>query len=388
MNYNNYFKLFYLLNKNNLLEENTKIFPILKNKIITKKNIIKKEKEIEIFICEFILENNKILLLEDLPINFLISHTILIGENLKLYEFEFENQTYISSEKIIQNFINIKNKKEIEINKLHNLKFKPNFEYPKIIRELKTYLGKYKKIDFNKIHITQGNNLINFVPTAKSTHLNLAKEMNIPIINLIENNYIKNTNINIYDIDKFKEILKPKIIIKKNKKIKICKQNKIILYNDISTDFYIKIPNTIINKIERLDETNFDKDLIIKKILNKNIKLSQTFGKYYLPIWKSISNQKYLEIKNIQEFEELSGMTFKNSTENFNKIYLQSTGAEQAIFKNKYLKNNLNKIIENLKIEENIEFENIEELIFKLIFNEKTKIKTISKNKKFQSEFN
>ena len=97
MNYDNYFNLFYKLNKTNLIQEKTKISPILKNKIIKKKEITQKEKEVEFYIIEILLENKKILLIEDFPINFLISHTILIGENVEILEFQIKDKTYITT---------------------------------------------------------------------------------------------------------------------------------------------------------------------------------------------------------------------------------------------------------------------------------------------------
>lgn len=444
MNFDNYFGFFYYVTKNNFLIEKTNLFPILKDKIIKKKNLYEKEIVLEKYIIKINLENKKILLIKDFPINFLISHTILLGENAEVYEFEFEDKIYVCEKIILKGLLENENFKEKIKNPIkkntkdyYDLKFNYDFEQPDIVISIKQYLTKYKKLDFNRIHLTKSDIIENFLPTAKSSHLKLAKKMSLPITSLIENNYIKNTNINIYDNEKLKKYLKPFAIIKEKEIVNFHKENNLILYNDIFTNYYlvnyseiileilknVKVKDKFqkesaldlediylnenkedgteekinfekkehlkqINRIKKIDTDEFSKEEEKNKVIDKvskikEIKISSNHGRYLIPLWKSIKEQKYLEIKNLKEFEEYSGIRLNQdgntNTEKFRNIYLQSTCAEKLLFKNKYVSDKLNTAFETLEVTQNIEYRTIEDLIIKLIYNSQKKVENLIK---------
>ena len=54
------------------------------------KNFNLKKRQVDLSIVEIKLDNDYYLLVEDLPHCFLLSYTIIVGENAKLFEFEFD----------------------------------------------------------------------------------------------------------------------------------------------------------------------------------------------------------------------------------------------------------------------------------------------------------
>jgi len=194
MDYDNYFKFFNKVVENKTLQENLSIGSILKSNFINKKNIIKKKFDTEMFICEVKLSNKQILLVKDIAQNFLLTYTILIGEDTKLVKIQLNNnrnQDYICDEKLLDT---LKSNFRIDIvgecSASHLFELDYNFEFGNldIIQIIRDYLSDIKGINFSKIHITKGNKIELFLPSIKNSHLKLAKNMGLPLINLLINN--------------------------------------------------------------------------------------------------------------------------------------------------------------------------------------------------------
>ncbi|MFW6285785.1 MAG: hypothetical protein ACOC16_01280 [Nanoarchaeota archaeon] len=377
-----YLKLIFETIKQGYLKEEIKISNFLKDKEIKSTNIKKDYSNTQIIVVPVKLENNKILLIEDLPLNFLLSHTIIIGENTPLIEFNatnnnFENNIYIADKKLlnkINNILNINknNIKEIKAKELFNQNYYFNFKQPKLMINIKDYLFSIKNMPFNKIHIVKHPQKVeNFVPTLKSTHLKIAKNLNLPLIPLIKNNYIRESTINIYDNKTMNNIIQPILTSNTKKIFKIYKPNNLKIYPDIKNCYIIDFKKDhIIKKILKSQTVNFNREKIISviKSLNK-IDFSTNHGKYPLPIWKSLNTQKYVEIENTNSFKEITGVNFTLNINKFENLYLQSIEGEKVLYKNRYLHPNLNQTIETLTESKTITFNTVQELILKLILN-------------------
>jgi len=254
MDYNNYFKFFNKVVENKTLQENLSIGSILKSNFIGKKNIIKKKFDTEMFICEVKLSNKQSLLIKDVAQNFLLTYTILVGEYTKLVKIQLNNnndQEYICEEELLDtlksNFrINIIG--ECSASDLFELDYKFEFENLDIIQIIRDYLSDVKGINFSKIHVSKGNKIELFLPTIKNSHLKLAKNMGLPLINLLINNYIRDSNINIYDNKAIKKYIRPFMSV--NEKIfwNSYDKNNLQLFKDINFDCYLSFNKLIINQ--------------------------------------------------------------------------------------------------------------------------------------------
>lgn len=427
LNHDTYINFFYELIKTNQIEEKIKIYKFLKNKQIKAKEIIKQKLDVKYFICEIILDNNKILLVKDIPVNFLLSYGLLVGNHTKLLEFKtnISNKTYIADEnlfedlkEIIQNNmsnitkststeslsesnqshkfdkfeIDLESIKKINPEVLLKQNFKFNFKQPKIIEEIKNYNMTQKNIDLNQIHIIESNTIENFVPMIKIKHFKIAEKTKIPIISTIDDNFIKNTTINLYDINHQEELIQPFIIKTSTKTCDVYKKNNLLLYKDINQELYLNFnKQRIINQILDCKKVNFDKTKLIEQIKKMNeFQISADYGKFPLPIWKSYDEQKFIEIENENDFRDLSGVNFKIDVNFFERLFIQTPNGKKARYKKKFLKQEFESILENIDKNSSICFTSNKELIMKLLYNynndinEIFYIETISDNKLFQ----
>ncbi len=392
MDYDAYFNFLYKIIKDNEIKEESSIAKFYKNVLIPDNHTKKEISKIPICIIEINLEDGYILLMEDLPINFFLSHTILIGEHTNLIQFKLKNKIgyYLAEKKIFD-----KLKEEIDLKTATNFSpkdlFKKNFSYKfeqtKIMKELKNYLSSIKKLNFNEIHLVSGNNIENFIPTIKQEHFRLAKRMQLPIISLIENDYIKDSSIHIYDYISQMNLLNPIFNYEKHVFWDFEKKTNRKLYKDLHYNLFF-YPNNkeIEEKINEIKNTNIIKEEIIEEInCIKKIRINSQHGNIPLPLWKSHKNQKFIKIEDSKSFFELSGVEFKNNMEILKDIFLQTETGEKAIFKNQFLNPKLDNFLENLKINKEIlYFKDYKELLFLLKINDKTekliKIEHINKN--------
>jgi hypothetical protein len=374
MNYNAYLNFIYKAIEKNQIKENSKIVKFKGKYEVEDSNIYKKKIELESHIVPINIENKLILLMDDLPINFLISHTILIGENSRLLKFKLKKKEeyYISTREIYEKIKeNVEKQTLSNFNpkELFNKKFKYEFEQVKLIKDLKEYLSSIKKINFNKIHITNSDKIENFLPTIKQDHFTMAKKMNIPIIQLFEDGYIKDSSIHIKDNIRHNQIINSLLNYKKEFIWDFDKRDDEKLFKDLSYKiiFYPDFEE-IESILEKNKNNNLSNDIILNEIKKySKIILNSQNGRYVLPIWKSHNTQEFLGIKDTKNFLEISGVKFQDNMDILNGIYLQTERGEKALFKNQFLNPKIEKYFINLSIDDKeIYYNEFEELIFKL----------------------
>lgn len=341
--------------KENLIFEKTSIKHFKDAKRVLQKNITTQKLNTKIIITPFELETKKTLLVSDFPQNQILSYFLMANKNTKLYQFQLiqkqENElnlkkkTYISDEKTKeilkkQKLIETSTIKSISAKQIINKKITKQFQPISQIQKIKEYLDS-KQIPNN---IIMENNSIdgiqNFNPTLKNTHFKLAQKIEIPIIPQIENEFIINENINIFDLNKIIEKINP--IAKTEEKIKtsIEKKSKKRTYLDVSTTYHIKIDTSeLIRKINHAIITSEPKEKIIHSIKNlTQTEITQKNGEVKLPLWKIHSSQDYIKINNFEHFNQITGINFPQDKTNLHEIYIQNTTGEKGILKNQYIK--------------------------------------------------
>ena len=218
--------------------------------------------------------------------------TIVIGDKTDLVIFtNKESENIICSKntftKIKKNF-QLKDLKNFDPKQLHKQKFIFDFERAEIINHINDFSIEKNKLDLNKIHIIDSKKVENFIPNIKNYHFRIAQNMHLPIICLIENNFIKKSIININDEKSMIEKLKPIFLFKEKKIFDFEKNTNNKLYIDIKKEIYIKLnKELLIDKIKYVPKINIEKEKLIEKInLKSNIEISNSNGKIPIPIFK------------------------------------------------------------------------------------------------------
>ena len=375
MNSDNYLKFLYKAVKEKKIIEKTKIRFFCENEEIVQKNLTLKKINVQKFITEINLSDKRKLLILDNSLNALLFHTILIGEECELYEFRIGNepQKYITEKKIfeiIQSQRKVISVKEVPPKELLNIKFDVNFKTPAIINNLKEYTHETLKIDFSKIHIIKSQKLEFFTPTINPLHLKLAIDMKIPIVHMIENGYIRDTHINIHDNLKHKEIIKPLIILEQKEEQYFKKDSLSKIYKDISTDYYLKINyKEIKEKLNNIKITNTSAELWMNKIKNiNNIRLSFSWGKIPLPLWKRSKKNSFVLIKNTNHFLSITGLKFTLDIDKLEDLYIIDEEGKKGYMRRLYLKKNLEDSFNTLSESQIVEFRNELDFIIKTTF--------------------
>lgn len=398
MNNDNYLNFLYQQINSHKLEEKNKIHKFLNSKKIKSTDIIKKEVKIKKSIVAIEINGlNKYILIKDIPINFIMSYGILIGDNTKLIEFKLKdkNEIYISNNiifTILKDKIDTNSIKNINPKELQKKRCIFHFKRSEIIEELKEYMKSKKKIDLNQIHLTDSNKIENFIPNIKQHHFKIANILKIPTIPLIKNSFLKETTININDYESQNKIIKPIKTIEEKIIWDFEKKTNEKTYKDISKEITIQIDRkNIINKILQTTKTNFNKEKIIEEIKKiKEIEISEDTGEIPIPLFKAIETQKYVKIKDCKDFFEITGVKFKLDNQKLKNIYIQTIKSKQAKFRNKYLCKNLEKTFKELnKINKIIKFHNTKDLIIKLTYSaveieEIIKIEEITENQQIE----
>lgn len=378
-NNDNYLNFLYKLIINKKIKEKNFLGHFLNSIKIKNSRIYKKIIPTHFAIVPIKLEDERYLLLKDLPLNFLISYGILIGDKSEIIQFKLKgkDQVYICEKSLYNYFkedIDDFSIKTVNPSDLFMKKCIYEFDKSEILKELKNYLQNRRKLDLNKIHIISSNNIENFIPTIKTSHFKIAEKLGLPITSLIEKGFIKDSIISVNDYKSHLEIIKPIKILKDNMIWSFEKKTDEKLYKDISREIIIDFDtNSIIKKIINACCTNFKKDELIKQIIKiKNIEISSDIGNIPIPLWKAINTQKYVEIKDEEDFFEITGVKFELNEKKLEKIYIQTIKGEEAIYRDKYIKSEFEKTVFELEKSTNIiKFKTPKDLILKLLYNEK-----------------
>ncbi len=369
MNSEFFLELMYGFISKNLLFEKVELKNYLNGSEIDDSLTTTKEVEEKVFILPIRLSDKRYILVEDFPINFILSYGILIGERVKLVEYEILEKKYISTLQILEKMkskFEISDYKDIEVSGITDLDYFCNFSKPKIISEIQNKLLKNRKIDLFKTKLISSNQISNFVPNNDLTHLKLAKEFNMDLKSLIIKNKIIEKNIHFNDFIAMRKHLNPmyeeEIIFTSIFDLDFNK-----LYRDISCNYYLKIDSEkISNQINNLDNFNFSKMNMIKGILKINsIKISSKEGNELIPVWKT--QEGFIKIKDKKDFKSFSGIEYEVVFDHLEKVQVMNETGEICHFEGIFFDEKFLEIISS-KMSDTTEFNSIEELILKLTF--------------------
>ncbi|NQZ85037.1 MAG: hypothetical protein HRU03_04935, partial [Nanoarchaeales archaeon] len=381
-----------LLNKaieNNLIFEKTSIKYFKDGKRILNKNTKKINLNTKQIITKIKLENKKNLLILDYPINQLLSYTILLNPVTELFEFRLkqDTNTYITTRQVkeifqIEELIEEITLKQIIPKEIIGLKFELEFTQTKKVQDIKKYI--LSKKQFNPYIINEAQEHIkeiqNFTPTLKSTHFKLAKQLSLPIIPQIKNEFIideiNKKSINVFDENTIIKIIKPIKTIENKELVPVEIVSLKRTYLDVSTTYHIKIDTeNLTKKINLAQITSESKSKIIKTIKNlTQTELTQNFGEYEIPLWKVHSNQSYINIENYKNFKELTGVEFPKTNKKIEEIYIQDNTGEIGFLKHQFLKKRFQKTLETLPQNEIIMYRKPLDLAIKAIMCENISI--------------
>ena len=360
-----------------------------------------KEKQVEHIIVEVKLDGNDdeggvySLLVEDLPFNFLLSYTLLVGDRAELFEFEFDldnRRKYITNKKVLEKLkdkINPKTLKEFDSWRLDGKKFSYNFKDEiSVFKEYKRFIKKTKNINLDEIQVVEESSYFgNFTPNSDITHYEMLKEAQIPVCNLIDfNNFIIETTINIFDDLSCKNLLK--IIHSFNEKKEIFYFNGSEVRNFIDEGYFLKVDFARIEKVLSFVKVfNFNKSKVLEEIKKvKYIKISRKLNEDLtgipIPVFhqREIGEGEFYYIKDVNRFEKLSGVAFRSDYEFLKNLVLLNLEGEKLSFKRFFLDDKFTSVFfENHKEGKEIEFLGIDELILFLMFYETDYISLIKK---------
>lgn len=370
MNYNIYLENIYTLIKSNSIIEEKKIEKFSGKNIVNQKNIFSKSCKLKEVIVKIQLENKKTLLLKDLPINFFLYYTIFVGENAQMYSFKLKDreEEFISTAniyEILKENIVKNSTQKISVDSLKGQKFSFVKHLSSNLSKLREDISKKDNLNLDCLHIVEGNNLELFIPNVHNEHLRIANNMKLKLTELIFDNFLIGTGINVFDyVTQIKKLNVLKII-EKNYNVEFDKETKNKIYKDIFNEYYIFVSEDLINEKTAILE---DKEKIRESFSKiTKISISDSTGDVFLPIWKTSRKNKFLEIQNKEEFLNLSGREFRNEYNFLKDIFVQTLSGERGVIENKYLKKEVEEILTSKHDNLILSYENTAELVIKLL---------------------
>lgn len=308
---------------------------------------------------------------------FFLAHSILVGEDSQIQKGKLFSGTTLYFEKkyferfkqkIIHSSLEMVHPKE-----LFNKKIQWNFKKSPLHKELNEYVLKNKHLVLNAIHVQKGSKVELFVPNLKKKHFNIAKKMHIPLISLLEKGFLRDTTINIFDINRLEQDLLPHDTTTITTKKNVTSQDELI-YRDIEKKLELQLQSKdIIEVLENKESKNFSKEIIIDELLkHKKIQIGNQYEKnIHLPLWKT--NLGYKTFSNPQEFEEYLGVSYEYKNTSINSLYLIDKTGKPCEFLNYYLPTQLNHLFEEQQ-KDSLKFKNTTELLLLLYLDSKGKV--------------
>lgn len=374
MEIDNYLKFLHNANTNEVFLEREKITKLIDDKSISDKDILLKKANIQYVICPIEIDDSRELLIKDLPSNFLSFYTITLGDKTNLISFKFKSRekTYICDKKLIEDFeedIDKKTLKSVDPISLKGLEFKTKFDEIEIIKKIKKDCLSKRKINLNKIHVTNSKLIELFIPNIKNDHLKLSKKLNLILRPLFKNNYFRETSINIYDISSQTEIIKPFYKFIKKEEWEFDKDTNNKIYHDLRNQLFLKVDLKIIEqKLNAVQNSNPELDKIKRKLEKIfAIQISSNNSNTIIPIWKTNFSNSNVEIESGKHFNEITGKEFKLDFEYLKNIYIIDKTGKEASLEPLYLNSKYNDYFEK-DVEKAIKFESYEELYIKLLY--------------------
>lgn len=351
MKYDLYLNFIHELIITNQLREETHIQKFSNGKLVEDGDCITKRVSVKKVVIEYTLDEQTSLLIEDIPVNFFLAYTILIGENCPLVSFHDSKRgkTLICHQSLLPT-LNIKKEDTTpyDATDLRDKELISSFETPSIIQSLRKYIKEAKELDLTRIHITKGPSLELFLPTIHAHHFSLAQLIEVPMKSLIQDNYVRDTNINVYDINHQLEELQPFLTHEESKEWDIEKKTGNRIYKDLSVDYMVYFNRGYLK--DRLDKIPLEQKK--KNELNaqfeslKKLQLTSSKGEVPFPVWKSYQRQSFIKIKDTQEFQERTGRPFRLEKKFLNEIFISEKNSQKALYKDRYLKGDIQTILE------------------------------------------
>ena len=380
--------------KNNRLKYESEILKFCDNFEIKTRDIKKTKVMLKSVIIKIAIGTNINLLLEDLPSNFFLSFGIVVGDKsvIKSFKLKDDEKLYVAEKKVMNKLIEhveLDSVKDFSAKKLKSLRYHISYSLPTINLNLKEFSKKVKKIDLDVIHIVNSDSISNFVPTVNTHHLSIASRLGLEVISLIDNSYIIDSNINIFDENGQIELLNPKFVFENEQVIEVNKINGKRVYRDFSKQIYV-YPNSFV-LIEKLNNAKFlgqEKETLVFELSKiKKIKISSNNGRILIPLWTAGNKEEFISIKNKKEFLEITGIDFdKQKFLDLKELFIQSQQGLKGKFCMNYLRSSFENVFEkellsyraaelqSHKDSERIEFGSLNELLLKLMMTNKEEL--------------
>ncbi len=382
-------KYFTFLNK--LIKDNS----LFKLAYLDNKKYEIKEREVESFLVEVeIIDINYSLLILDLPINFLLSYGIIIGEKTQLYEFELRldnRKKFIANKEVLDllgDEVHRHTVKKFDLNLIMGKKIVFKFKQSIYLSDYRKKIKRNSNIDLTQIMVVKGKDfLCNLSPNTSLEGFKLLKDLGLGACDLIDcDNFVKSQLINIYDDISQKEVILPMRIYKQKTKILFFNGN--LIRNIIQSDFFLKVDKSKIQKLLGFVQvTNFDKDKIYDEIKRINfIKISQkrqnnTFV-FPFPIWEENkeNENKLFHMADVNTFKKISGVEFRLDKVFLEKLFLQTLNGEKLEYANFFLRDRfLDVFKQNYLEKKELVFSGLQELVLLLLYYENDFIYSVLK---------
>ena len=355
MDYDLFFSFLHDNIKNNRLKYESEILKFCDNLEIKSRDIKKIKVMLKSVIVKIAIGTNINLLLEDSPSNFFLSFGIVVGDKsiIKSFKLKDDEKLYVAEKKVMNKLIEhveLDSVKDFPAKKLKSLRYHLSYSLPTINLNLKEFSKKVKKIDLDVIHIVNSDSISNFVPTVNTHHLSIASRLGLEVVSLIDNSYIIDSNINIFDENGQIELLNPKFVFESEQVIEVRKINAKRIYRDFSKQIYV-YPNSfaLTSKLNNAKFLGIEKEKLIFELSKiKKIKISSNNGKILIPLWTVQNKEEFISIKNKIEFLEITGIDFdKQDFSNLKELFIQSQQGLKGKFCMKYLRHSFENVFES-----------------------------------------
>ena len=369
-----YLKFLNKLIKNSNIYEGVDFAYFRFNKLINLDDLIVKNLEVEKFLVSIDLNGEYSLLILDFPINFLLSYSIFIGEDSNLYAFEYEGKKCIAEKSLMEKLGIEDFSTSVLVKDLFSKEFDLSFGI-EIVDEIKNYCLEILNLNFNQIHIVSGSNVELFTPNLSEKHLILAKKLKIPTLNLIDNGFIRDSNINVFDVVSSKDLIKPILNFKELSKVYFDSDLNPV-YSDLNLNYYIHYDkDLLLKKLDDVDVTNVDLDEIKLNLsnLSNNFCFTSNSGLVPLPIWRVTSLEKFVSIEGVEHFKQITGVNFKLDFEWLDHLYIIGEEGNEGVFASKFISSDFENAVLSISNNLVIEYDTDEELLLKLLFCDEVK---------------
>lgn len=378
MDYDKYLRFLYNLVVTDQIVEKEVIGRFVGSEKLSRERIVRKEADLTRAVVPFFLEDGRVFLMDDFPVNFFLSYCVLLGESTKLIEFSLkesgEGVRYVASDKVfglLQDRVMERSAEYVSPRDFRGKRFVLPFNQLGILKSVKEDSLKRVKVELDKIYVVPIDGVFNFLPSVFAEHLELAKHVGLPLKSFIRNDFFVGSDININDVDSLLKVLNPILVYESCEEWEFDCESRSKVYHDLSYEIYLR-PNykvlcERIRKVGVLDGKSF-----CEKVREcGEILLSSPQGNIFMPLWKSKESGKFVEIRDRNDFFSLTGIGFRFDAGYLGGLYVQTQEGEEAEFVNYSLLPRIEKFLEDADKDVSvIRFFSASELVVKLMFSE------------------